>query len=268
MRLQGKVAIITGGNSGIGHATALLFSQEGAKVVIAARNEARGQQTVAAIRRGGGEALFVMCDVRRAIDCERVAQRTIKEFGQLDILFNGAGVIYPHRTVLDTTEEEWEQTMDVNVGGVYLMSKHVIPHMIEHGGGVITNIASVWGLVGGSGAAAYCASKGAVVLLTKAMALDHAHQNIRVNCICPGSVDTPMVRREMEALGGAEKARPIFAAKHPLNRISTPEEVAKSVLFLVSDDASFITGASLAVDGGRTAGEVVIGQRLGEERAA
>ncbi|MCK4391799.1 glucose 1-dehydrogenase [Candidatus Bipolaricaulota bacterium] len=260
MRLQGKVAIITGGNSGIGRATALLFSQEGAKVVIAARNEARGQETTAAIKRSGGEALFLVCDVRRAIDCERVAQRTVEEFSRLDILFNSASVVYPDRIVLDTSEEEWNQTMDVNAKGVYLMCKYAIPHMIEHGSGVIVNTASVWGLVGGNGAAAYCASKGAVVLLTKAMALDHAHQNIRVNCICPGSVDTPMVRREMEALGGAEKARPIFAAKHPLNRISTPEEVAKSVLFLVSDDASFITGASLAVDGGRTAGEVVVGQ--------
>ena len=144
--------------------------------------------------------------------------------------------------------------MDVNMKGVYLMSRYAIPHMTDNGGGVIINTASVWGLVGGNGAAAYCASKGAVVLLTKAMALDHARQGIRVNCICPGSVDTPMLRAEMEALGGVEKALPKFAAKHPLNRISTPEEVAEAALYLASDAASFITGVSLPIDGGRTAG--------------
>ena len=134
------------------------------------------------------------------------------------------------------------------------MSKYAIPHMAASGGGVIINTASVLGLVGGGGVAAYCASKGAVVLLTKAMALDHAPQNIRVNCICPGSVDTPMLDGEIEALGGVEKARPVFVAKHPMNRISTPEEIARAVLFLASDDASFVTGVSLSVDGGRTAG--------------
>ncbi len=252
--MKGKVALITGGNSGIGRATAILFAEEGARVVIAARNEARGNETVEAIARAGGEAIFVACDVRRAEDCRKAVGATIEAFGRLDILFNNAGVIYPGQTVVDTTEEEWDHTMAVNVKGAYLMSKYAIPWMIKSGGRVIINTASVLGLVGDKGAAAYCASKGAMVLLTKAMALDHASQNIRVNCICPGSVDTPMLRQEMEELGGVEKLRPTFEAKHPLGRICTPEEVAKAVLYLASDDASFVTGASLAIDGGRTAG--------------
>ena len=258
MRLENKVAIITGGSSGIGRAAALLFAREGAKVVVAARNEARGQATVEDIARTGGQALFVPCDVTQAGDCQRVVQSAVEAFDRLDILVNNAGVIFPDRTVVNTSEEEWDQTMDVNVKGVYLTSRYAIPHMTDNGGGVIINTASVWGLVGGNGAAAYCASKGAVVLLTKAMALDHARQGIRVNCICPGSVDTPMLRAEMEALGGVEKALPKFAAKHPLNRISAPEEVAEAALYLASDAASFITGVSLPIDGGRTAGEVVV----------
>jgi NAD(P)-dependent dehydrogenase (short-subunit alcohol dehydrogenase family) len=254
MKLQDKVAVITGGNSGIGRATAMLFAREGARVVIAARNEARGNETVADIAQAGGQALFMPCDVRKAADCQRVVAGTIEAFGRLDILFNNAGIIYPDRTVLDTTEEEWDNTMAVNVRGIYLMSRYAIPPMAESGGGVIINTASVLGLVGGGGVAAYCASKGAVVLLTRAMALDHAPQNIRVNCICPGSVDTPMLEGEIEALGGVEKARPVFVAKHPLNRISTPEEIARAALYLASDDASFVTGICLPVDGGRTAG--------------
>jgi NAD(P)-dependent dehydrogenase (short-subunit alcohol dehydrogenase family) len=254
VRLRGKVALVTGGNSGIGRATAILFAQEGARVAIAARDEVRGHQTVEDIARTGGHALFVPCDVRKAVDCQAAVEKTIAAFGGLDVLFNNAGIIYPHKTILDTAEGEWDDTMEVNVKGVYLMSRAAIPHMIERGGGCIINTASVWGLVGGRAAAAYCASKGAVVLLTRAMALDHAGQDIRVNCICPGSVDTPMLRGEMEALGGVEKARPVFAAKHALNRIATPEEVARAALYLASDDSSFVTGTSLVVDGGRTAG--------------
>ncbi len=166
---------------------------------------------------------------------------------------NNAGIVY-RATVVDTTEEEWDDTMDTNAKGAYLMSKHAIPWMIKNGGGVIINTASYYGLVGGKEAAAYCASKGAMVLLTKAMALDHAAQNIRVNCICPGSVDTPMLEQEMEELGGVEKLRPLFAAKHPLGRICSPGEVARAALFLASDDSAFVTGSSLVIDGGITAG--------------
>lgn len=207
MKLRDKVALITGGNSGIGRAIAILFATEGARVVIAARNEARGSETVETIAKSGGQAIFVTCDVRQAEDCHEAVETTIEAFGQLNILVNNAGTIY-RATVVDTTEEEWDDTMDTNVKGAYLMSKHAIPWMMKNGGGVIINIASYYGLVGGKEAAAYCASKGAMVLLTKALALDHAAQNIRVNCICPGSVDTPMLKQEMEELGGVGSSAP------------------------------------------------------------
>jgi NAD(P)-dependent dehydrogenase (short-subunit alcohol dehydrogenase family) len=231
----------------------MLFAQEGARVVIAARNEARGNETVEAIVESGGQAVFVTCDVRKAEDCQRAVAAAIEAFSQLDILINNAGTIY-RATAVETTEEEWDDTMDTNVKGTYLMSKYAIPWMAKNGSGAIINIASYYGLVGGREAAAYCASKGALVLLTKALALDHAAQNIRVNCVCPGSVDTPMLKQEMEELGGVEKLRPLFEAKHPLGRICSPEEVAKAALFLASDDSAFITGSSLVIDGGITAG--------------
>jgi NAD(P)-dependent dehydrogenase (short-subunit alcohol dehydrogenase family) len=254
MKLQGKVALITGGNSGIGQATAFLFAQEGAKVAITARDVGRGQETVEAIAASGGRAVFIPCDVRLAGDCEEAVQKTVEAFGHLDILFNNAGLIYRAKTALETSEEEWDGTMDTNARGAFLMSKYAIPEMIKAGEGTIINNASYFGLVGGRGVAAYCASKGALVLLTKAMALDHAHQNIRVNCLCPGSVDTPMLQREMEEMGGEAAVRPAFEAKHPLGRICTPEEVARAALYLASNDSAFITGAALVIDGGLTAG--------------
>ncbi len=252
-RFEGKAVIITGGNSGIGLATARLFLEEGAKVVLAARNEVRGREALASLAFATDRLIFIPCDVRLRSDCARVVQQTVETFGRLDVLFNNAGVVYIDHTVVNTPEEMWDETIDVNLKGVYLMSQAAIPVMVNGGGGVIIHNASVFGLVGGMGAAAYCAAKGGVVLLTKAMALDHAAQNIRVNCICPGSVDTPMLRAEMEELGGIEKMKPIFAARHPLNRISSAEEVARAVLFLASDEASFITGVALPIDGGRTA---------------
>ncbi|MGB9586038.1 MAG: SDR family NAD(P)-dependent oxidoreductase [Anaerolineales bacterium] len=252
-RFQGKVVIITGGDSGIGLVTARLFLEEGARVVLAARNEQRGKEALHILDPTGDRAIFIPCDVCRSGDCERVVQQTINTFGHIDVLFNNAGVIYINRSVTDTPEDLWDETIDVNLKGTYLMSKTVIPYMIHAGGGVIVNNASVFGLVGGMGAAAYCAAKGGVVLLTKAMALDHASQNIRVNCICPGSVDTPLLRAEMEDLGGVDKMKPIFASRHPMNRIASPEEVARVVVFLASDESSFMTGAAIPVDGGRTA---------------
>ena len=253
MKLQGKVAIITGGSLGAGLAAARLFAKEGAKVVIASRGEKNGNEAVAMIKMDGGEALFVPCDVSKAKDCERVVNTAVDNYGSIDILVNNAGVIFLDTTVVNTTEEIWNNTIDVNLTGTFLMSKYAVPHMIKVGIGAIVNVSSIYGIVGGYGAAPYCASKGGIVLLTKAMALDHALQNIRVNCICPGSIDSPMLKGEMEALGGdEEKLRQMFAAKHPMNRISTPEEQANAILFLVSDDASFITGAILPVDGGRS----------------
>ncbi len=253
MKLAGKVAIVTGGSSGIGLATAMLFAAEGASVVIAARDELRGRKALLAVEREGGEGLFVRCDVSKSGDCLDAVEAAVRAYGRLDILFNNAGVIHSGKSVVDTTEEEWDDTMDVNVKGAFFMSRYAIPAIAESGGGAIVNNASIWGLVGGALCAAYCASKGAVVLLTKAMALDHAAQNIRVNCVCPGSVDTPMLEGEMAEQGGREAVISSIAARHPLNRIATPEEVARAVLFLACDDSSFITGAALPVDGGRSA---------------
>jgi NAD(P)-dependent dehydrogenase (short-subunit alcohol dehydrogenase family) len=252
LRLADKVALITGGTSGMGRATAVLFTQEGARVAITGRNEARGQEVVAEIEQAGGMAIFIRSDVRFAEDCRRAVEETLQTFGRLDILFNNAGVLYAN-TVLDCTEEEWDLTLDTNLKGTYLMSKFALPAMITQGSGVIINNASGWGLVGGDAAAAYCASKGGVVLLTKAMAIDHARQGIRVNCICPGDVDTPMLPEDAQRRGMKWEAYLTSAANRPMGRIGKPEEIAKAVLFLASDDSSFVTGAVLAVDGGGTA---------------
>lgn len=249
MRLQNKVAIITGGTSGIGEATALLLAKEGAKVCVAGRNEERGRAVAANITHSGGKAIFVQTDVHRAGECDRAVEQTLSAFGAVDILFNNAGVFFPH-TVVECTEEEWDLQLDINLKGTFLMSKAVLPHMIARRGGVIINNSSGWGLAGGDSAVAYCASKGGVVLLTKAMAIDHGPQGIRVNCVCPGDVDTPMLPEDARMRGVNWKDYLAGCAKRPLGRIGTVEEIAKAVLFLASDDSSFMTGAALVVDGG------------------
>lgn len=249
MKLEHKVALITGGTRGIGLATAKLFTEEGARVALAGRNEQDGKAAALQVQ----NSVFVRCDVKRADDCRRAVQETIRTFGKLDILFNNAGVIYRDRPVEATTEEEWDDTMETNVKGTFLMSKFAIPHL-RRNGGVIVNTASYAALVGFPGAAAYCASKAAIVNLTRTMALDHARENIRVNCICPGSVDTDMIHAAWRTYGDVEEAARVWAAKHPMGRIATPQEIARVVLFLASEDASFITGAAVPVDGGITAG--------------
>jgi NAD(P)-dependent dehydrogenase (short-subunit alcohol dehydrogenase family) len=252
MRFDGKAAIITGGTSGIGLATAELFAREGACVVLMARNPTRGQSAVERIAASGGRAIFVEGDAGVAADCQRCVTIAVETCGRLDVLFNNAGVIHVNRNLVETSEEEWDATLNSNLKSIFLMSKHAIPHMSKCGGAIINN-ASIFGLVGGSGVAAYCAAKGGVVNLTRAMAIDHAAQNIRVNCVCPGSVATPLLENEMNDLGGVESQLPKFASRHPLNRIATPEEIASAVAYLASDEASFITGAALPVDGGRAA---------------
>ena len=252
MRLKGKVALITGGNSGIGAATARLFAAEGASVVITGRSESRGNRVLAEIQAAGGEALWIACDVRNAEEARRAVQWTQREFGRLDILFNNAGIIL-RKNVLDMSEEEWDNNLDTNLKSAFLFAKYALPIMIAQRSGVIINNGSGWGLKGGANAASYCASKAGLVNLTRAMALDHSAQGIRINCICPGDVDTPMLDDEAHQLQQARAAIVADGALRPMGRIGTAEEVARSVLFLASDDSSYMTGA-VFVDGGGTAG--------------
>jgi NAD(P)-dependent dehydrogenase (short-subunit alcohol dehydrogenase family) len=252
MRLPNKSALITGGTSGIGEATAMLFAREGAQIAITGRHEKRGHAVTAAILEAGGKAIFLRTDVRRAAECERAVNETVKAFGRLDILFNNAGIFYPHNAI-ECSEEEWDEQIDINLKGTFLMSKYALPGMIAQGGGVIINNSSGWGIVGGDKAVAYCASKGGVVLMTKAMAIDHGRRGIRVNCICPGDVDTPMLPADAKLRGLPWDEYIAGCANRPLGRVGTAAEIAKAVLFLASDDSSFMTGAALVVDGGGTA---------------
>ena len=251
--LTGKRALIAGGASGIGRATALLFAREGAAISVVDLDELGGRAAGKEIDHEGSRAIFVPCDVTQAGDCQRAVEQTVRDLGGLDVLVNSAGIIR-RANVLETTEAEWDQVMAVNVKSVFLLSKYAIPVMAEAGGGVIINVASGWGLVGGPRAAAYCASKGAVVQLTKSMALDHGRQNIRVNCICPGDTDTPMLRDEARQLGEPMEQFLAEAAERPLGRIGRPEDIAEAALYLASDASSFVTGTALVVDGGGTAG--------------
>jgi NAD(P)-dependent dehydrogenase (short-subunit alcohol dehydrogenase family) len=253
--LEGKTAIITGGASGIGRATALLLAREGASILIVDVNEAAGKQVEREISLSGGRGSFEVADVTRTADCRRAVQRGIEAFGGVSILFNNAGIIR-RASIIDTSEEDWDRVMSVNVKSIFLMSREVVPLMAQSGGGVIINTASGWGLTGGSKAAAYCASKGAVVLLTKAMALDHGPQNIRVNCICPGDTDTAMLRNEAEQLGENTSEFLAGSARRPLGRLGKPEEIAQAALYLACDASSFVTGTALVVDGGGLAGSI------------
>ncbi len=253
MRLTDKVALITGGTSGIGRATAVLFAREGASVVVTGRDEERGRDVVREIESAGGRARFVRADVTRAEDCRRAVAETVDAFGRLDILFNNAGV-YVAGDVTECTEEEWDEQVDVSLKGTFLMSREAVPIMIAQGGGSIVNNSSGWGLVGGERAVAYCAAKGGVVVMTKAMAMDHGRQGIRVNCICPGDTVTPMEHKDAEHQGIAWEDYVAGASERPLGRMGEPLEVAYAALFLASDESSFVTGAALPVDGGGTAG--------------
>ena len=244
-RLQGKVAAITGGGMGLGQASATLFAAEGARVVVGEINTAAGQETVNRIKADGGEAVLVEIDVRKAQDAERLTRSAVETFGKLDILVNNVGV-QVNKDVVDTTEDEWDFVLDTNLKSMFLCSKYAVSQMREQGGGNIICISSLSGLVGNGLQASYNASKHGVIGLVRSMAVDHAGDNIRVNAVCPGSMNTPMMLTIPE-----EKLAP-YRKANLLKRFAEPMEVAQALLFLASDEASFVTGSALVADGGFT----------------
>jgi 3-oxoacyl-[acyl-carrier protein] reductase len=257
MKLAGKVAIVTGAGSGQGRAVAEAFARDGAAVTVAELKGPSGEETAARIRAAGGRALAVQTDVADAAGVERMVGRTVDAFGPVHILYNNAAMDRPDVAVPDTVStlpaEHWDAVLAVNLRGVFLCCKFAVPHMIAAGGGAIINVASVLGEVGSRGFAAYCASKHGVIGLTKEMALDLAPHGIRVNAICPGSIDTPRLRSYFAQYGGGEEHLRAVVAHIPLGRVGTVEDIARAAVFLASDDASYISGHALAVDGGLAA---------------
>jgi NAD(P)-dependent dehydrogenase (short-subunit alcohol dehydrogenase family) len=249
LSLDGKVAMVTGAGSGIGRASALLLAEMGAWIAVVDIDDAKGSSTAAEIQDQNGHALALNCDVRSASDCRRAVEATIQKWGKIDILCNCAGIAI-RKDIVELTEEEWDLALGVTLKGIYLLSREVVPHMVRNGGGSIINIGSGWSLKGGPKAASYCAAKGGAVNLTRAMAIDHGPHNIRVNCICPGDIDTPMLRSECAQLGEDVQSFMKEAANRPLARVGTPEDVANAVLFLASPMSTWITGTAFVVDGG------------------
>jgi len=249
--LRGKVGIVTGGTSGIGRDTALLFAKAGAKVVVAGRREAEGKETIELIHSVGGDGFFVKTDVSRAAEVEVLVRKTVEIFGRLDVAFNNAGIEGSMTPIAEQSEEDWDRTIDINLKGVWLCLKYEIQQMLKQGGGgAIVNMASVAGLIGSGGLATYCASKHGVIGLTKSAALETARSGIRVNVVCPAVIETPMGERVF----GAPEIRPYALGLHPIGRFGTPVEVAEAVLWMCSNRASFMTGQSLVLDGGFLAG--------------
>jgi NAD(P)-dependent dehydrogenase (short-subunit alcohol dehydrogenase family) len=251
MLLQGKVVLVTGGASGIGRAAARALAREGAAVVVADINAVGGEETVRPIKAAGGQALFAHADVSKASDVEAMVAVAIRAFGGLDCAFNNAGIGGTYSRVPDKTEEEWDAVFDINLKGVWLCMKYEIPAMLERGGGAIVNMASLAGLAGFAYGSAYAAVKHGVVGLTKSAALEYARQNIRVNAVCPGYTDTPMVSGMIEAV---PRMAEVTRTLSPMRRLGEPDEIADAVVWLCSDKASFITGHALPLDGGVTAG--------------
>ncbi len=250
LALDGRVAVITGGASGIGLASARVLAEYGAAVVLLDINEENGKEAASCIAGAGGKAQFIRCDVTSNDSCRQAVEEIKARYGRIDVLFNNAGAIV-RKDVVSHEEKEWDLVIDVCLKGTYLMSKYVIPVMGRIGGGSIINTGSGWGLKGGDNAASYCAAKAGVVNLTRAMAIDHGRQNIRVNCVCPGDTDTPMLRGEARQLGADEEEfLKSSGADRPLKRIGAPRDIAHTVLFLASDLSAWITGTAIVVDGG------------------
>lgn len=252
-RLDGTVAVITGGGSGIGRATAIAFAREGAQVVIGNRNESAGAATVAAIRAAGGECRFVRTDVTVAAEVERLVEEAVRVHGKLDCMFNNAGINLAG-AVTEVSEADWDRCIDTNLKSVFLGSKYALPHLIRNGGGTIVNDSSNAGLIGRPNDPVYCASKHGIIGLTKSMALRHGPQNVRVNAICPGPIESQMMVEGREAMGDAAAFDRMAASQTALKRIAPAEEVAELVVFLASEAGRNITGAAIPIDGGKTAG--------------
>ena len=253
MSFAGKTVLVTGSTTGIGEACARVFAESGARVMVSGRSETRGLAVAEAIRAAGGSAQFTAVDLRAAGACERLVDETVERLGGLDILVNNAGILYT-ANALDTNNEQWLDTMAVNVNALFYLSRAAVRHMRTAGKGAIVNVASEWGLNGEANHVAYCASKGAVIQITRCMALDHARDNIRVNSVCPGEIHTRMVDDILTKRGGdlADNLREL-AAGIPMRRLAHPMEVARCVHFLASDLASYVTGTNMSVDGGNDA---------------
>jgi len=253
MRLNNKVAIITGAGSGIGAATAVIFAKEGARVVIADIEKNKGMDTANLIKSNNGEAIFVQVDLTAADSIKKMVISTIETYDRLDILVNNAG-IYLQANAVDTSEKDWNRIMDVNLRGVFLCCKYSIPEMIKGGkGGVIVNVGSEAGIVGIKNQVAYNVSKGGIIALTRSMAVDFATQNIRVNCVCPGTTETTLVKEALSKASDPEKARRELEMVRPANRLGRPEEIAYGILYMASDESPYATGTILSIDGGYTA---------------
>jgi NAD(P)-dependent dehydrogenase (short-subunit alcohol dehydrogenase family) len=252
MSMKGKVAVITGATSGIGEAAARVFAAAGARLVLTGRDEARGNAGLTALGKTA-EAAFVAGDIRDRGFCDRLIEGAVARFGRLDALVNNAGII-KRSDALGTSDEDWLETMAVNVNAVFYLSRAAVRVMKPQSKGAIVNVSSEWGLVGGKGHVAYCTSKGAVINMTRAMALDHAADGIRINAVCPGEVNTPMLRSGLKRRGfDVESGLKELGKSVPLGRVSEPEEIGRLILFLASDDSSYMAGSIVAIDGGNTA---------------
>lgn len=248
-QFEGKVAFITGAGTGIGRSAALAFAREGANIAVVGRAQDELDESVRLIEQEGGRAVAIMCDVTKSDEVKAAVQRTVEAFGRLDIAFNNAGVEQPTKPLVEVTEDDWNLLLDVNLRGVFLCMKHQLPQMMKQGGGVIVNTGSGASVMGIAGQTAYCAAKFGLIGLTKAAALDYASSNIRVNAICPGYVDTPMMGR---FTGGTPEGRQSVIDNVPAGRPASPEEIAGTVVWMCSDAAAYLIGHAMVIDGGQT----------------